>query len=176
MKQAHQAPISPEERLRAAGVVLPEPSPPVANFVAGVREGDLLFLSGQGPVTPNGREVGKIGRDVSVEQGYAHARLTGLNLLAQIKALLGSLDGVSRIVKVFGMVNAAEDFREHPAVIDGCSDLLIEVFGEAGRHARSAVGMSSLPGGITVEIEAVVAVRADASIGTVSLSGRMQSA
>jgi enamine deaminase RidA (YjgF/YER057c/UK114 family) len=173
MQETDRGPVTPEQRLRAAGVVLPEPRPPVANFVAGVREGDLLFLSGQGPVTPEGRKVGKVGRDVSVEQAYAHARLTGLNLLAQIKALLGSLDAVSRIVKVYGMVNAAEDFAEHPAVIDGCSDLLVETFGEAGRHARSAVGMSSLPGGITVEIEAVVAVRVGAAAAPFA---RMQSA
>ena len=165
MQGAPSSPSTPEERLRAAGVYLPEPRRPVANFVAGVREGDLLFLSGQGPVTAEGRKVGKVGRDVSVEEAYAHARLTGLNLLAQIKALAGSLDAVSRVVKLFGMVNATEDFRDHPAVIDGCSDLMIEAFGEAGRHARSAVGMSSLPGGITVEIEAVVAIRSGPAPG-----------
>ena len=150
---------SAEGRLLAAGLVLPPPRAPIANFVGGVREGDLLFLSGQGPVTPEGKRAGKVGSEVDVEEAYRHARLAGLNLLAQMRAVLGSLDHVSRIVKVFGMVNAADHFTGHPSVIDGCSDLFVEVFGERGRHARSAVGVSSLPGNITVEIEAIVAVR-----------------
>jgi enamine deaminase RidA (YjgF/YER057c/UK114 family) len=154
-----RAPVSAEERLLAAGIVVPAARAPIANFVGGVREGELLFLSGQGPVTSEGRKTGKVGRDVSGDEAYAHARIAGLNLLSQMRAILGSLDHVARIVKVLGMVNAADDFIGHPAVIDGCSDLLIEVFGEQGRHARSAVGVSSLPGGISVEVEAVVAVR-----------------
>ena len=151
-------PATPEERLLAAGIVLPAPRAPIANFVGGVLVGDLLFLSGQGPTSPDGKAVGKVGRDVGVEEAYRHARLAGLNLLSQMGAILGSLNHVSRIVKVFGMVNAADHFAAHPQVIDGCSDLFVEVFGANGSHARSAVGMSSLPGGITVEIEAVVAV------------------
>jgi enamine deaminase RidA (YjgF/YER057c/UK114 family) len=149
---------TPEERLLAAGIVLPPPRAPIANFVGGVLEGGLLFLSGQGPVTPDGRATGKVGGDVGVEEAYRHARVAGLNLLSQIQAILGSLNHVSRIVKVFGMVNAVDHFASHPLVINGCSDLFIEVFGDNGRHARSAVGVSSLPGGITVEIEAIVAV------------------
>jgi len=151
---------SPQSRLRAAGIVLPRPRPPVANYAAAVQEGALLFLSGQGPVTDEGRRRGKVGRDVTSEEAYQHARLAGLNLLANIEASLGSLDRVARIVKVFGMVNAIEDFEDHPRVINGCSDLFVQVFGEeAGVHARSAIGVASLPGNITVEIEAVVAVR-----------------
>lgn len=149
---------TPEERLLAAGIVLPPLRAPIANFVGGVLEGGLLFLSGQGPVTPDGKPTGKVGRDVGVEEAYQHARLAGLNLLSQMRAILGSLNDVSRIVKVFGMVNAADDFAAHPQVINGCSDLFVEVFGGVGGHARSAVGVSSLPGGITVEIEAIVAV------------------
>ena len=103
--------------------------------------------------------LGKVGRDVTAEEAYGHARLAGLNLLSQVRSILGSLDRLSRIVKVFGMVNAADDFMTYPAVINGCSDLLVEVFGENGRHARSAIGVSSLPGGITVEVEAILTVR-----------------
>jgi enamine deaminase RidA (YjgF/YER057c/UK114 family) len=149
----------PEARLARLGLILPPPPRPVANFVTHVRQGDLLFLSGQGPVGPDGRaSTGRVGAGISVEQAYADARLTGLNLIAVMRAALGDLGRVARVVKLFGMVNAAPDFTRHPAVIDGASDLMLAVFGEAGRHARSAVGMGSLPGGITVEIEAVVAV------------------
>jgi enamine deaminase RidA (YjgF/YER057c/UK114 family) len=150
--------IFSEERLGSAGIVLPVARPPIANFVGGVQEGNLLFLSGQGPVTPEGKKVGKVGRDVTAEEAYGHARLAGLNLLSQMLSTLGSLDRVSRVVKVFGMVDAADDFMNHPAVINGCSDLLVEVFGETGRHDRSAIGVSSLPGGITLEVEAILAV------------------
>jgi enamine deaminase RidA (YjgF/YER057c/UK114 family) len=150
----------PSDRLRALGIVLPPPPAPVANFVTHVREGDLLFLSGQGPTEPDGTQhTGKVGRDVAVDDAYRHARLTGINLLAVLHDALGSIDRVRRIVKVFGMVNGMPDFADHPLVINGCSDLFIAVFGEAGRHARSAVGMGSLPGNITVEIEAIVAIR-----------------
>ena len=155
------APSDPQQRLRELGIVLPHPPTPVANFVPAVRAGNLVFLSGQGPVTAAGeRLVGKVGADVSVADAYQHARLTAINLLAVLSHELGSLARVSRIVKVLGMVNATPDFQEHPRVLNGCSDLLIAVFGnEIGRHARSAVGMGSLPAGITVEIELIAAVR-----------------
>lgn len=152
---------SPSERLTKLGIVLPPPPPPIANFLTHVREGNLLFLSGQGPREMDGfLHVGKVGRDVTNEAAYAHARLTGINLLAVIQGVLGDLDRVSRIVKLLGMVNAVPDFDEHPSVINGCSDLFVKVFGERGEHARSAIGVGSLPGNITVEIEAVVAVYA----------------
>lgn len=146
------------ERLGSLGLTLPPPLPPVANFVAALREGSLLYLSGQGPVYPGGYHSGKVGTDVSVEQAYDHARLVGLNLLAAMKEELGSLARVRRIVKLLGMVNAAPDFALHPLVINGCSDLFVTLFGDRGRHARSAIGVGSLPGQITVEIELVVAV------------------
>ena len=147
------------QRLQARGLTLPLPPRPVANFRTHVREGGLIYLSGQGPVTADGRlYTGKVGIDVSTEEAYAHARLVGMNLLAVMHEVLGDLARVKRIVKLLGMVNAAPDFDAHPLVINGCSDLFIDVFGlEAGSHARSAVGMGSLPGNITVEIEAIVA-------------------
>ncbi len=152
---------APYRRLRELGIVLPRAPKPVANFVTAVRDGGFLFLSGQGPLEADGREHhGKVGDGVTIEAAYQHARITGINLIAVMDEVLGSLDKVRRVVKVFGMVNAVPTFDSHPKVIDGCSDLLIAVFGaEIGRHARSAVGMGSLPGQITVEIEAVVAVR-----------------
>ena len=151
---------APYRRLRELGIVLPPAPKPVANFVTGVREGDFLFLSGQGPLEANGVEHhGKVGDGVSIEEAQGHARITGINLIAVMHETLGSLEKVRRIVKVLGMVNAAPSFCGHPRVIDGCSSLFIDVFGEAiGRHARSAVGMGSLPNQITVEIEVVVAV------------------
>jgi enamine deaminase RidA (YjgF/YER057c/UK114 family) len=150
---------SPYERLEQLGIVLPAAPAPIANFVTYVREGNLLFLSGQGPLEADGRlHSGKVGADVAIEDAYAHARLTGINLLAVMHDALGDLARVKRIVKLLGMVNATPDFADHPSVINGCSDLMVEVFGEAGRHARSAVGFGSLPNNITVEIEAVVAV------------------
>lgn len=158
----HEPPVaaSPRERLARLGIVIPPPPPPIANFLTHVREGNLLFLSGQGPREPDGfLHTGKVGADVTVEQAYAHARLTGINLLSVIQGVLGDLARVKRIVKLLGMVNATSDFGDHPTVINGCSDLLVEVYGERGEHARSAVGVGSLPGNITVEIEAVVAVR-----------------
>ena len=122
--------------------------------------GNLLYLSGQGPRQDNGTyRPGRLGRDATIEEGYADARLTGLNLLAAAKAALGELSRIEAVVKLLGMVNAEPDFSDHPKVINGCSDLLVEVLGEAGRHARSAVGMGSLPNRMTVEIEAVLLVR-----------------
>ena len=148
-----------EGRLDELGIELPVPEPPVANYVGAVRAGNLLFLSGRGPVGPDGAiRTGSVGREVTVEEAYGHARLVGLQLIATMKVELGDLDRVVRIVKVLGMVNGAPGFGQHPAVINGCSDLFVEVFGDRGRHARSAVGMGSLPDNITVEIEAVVEV------------------
>lgn len=148
-----------ERRMAEQGIVLPPVSRPVATYVNAVRTGNLLFLSGKGPTRPDGTPArGKLGRDVTVEEGYEDARSVGLALLAVMKAELGDLDRVQRIVKVLGMVNATEDFEDHPAVVNGCSDLFVAVFGDKGRHARSAVGMGSLPRGIPVEIECVVEV------------------
>lgn len=150
-----------EARFGALGLTLPPPPPPIARFLPYRRVGELLFLSGQGPLRADGTYCqGIVGDTVSVAEAHQHARLTGLNLLAVMRAALGSLDRVACVVKLLGMVNAAPGFRDHPAVIDGCSELFDAVFGEAGRHARSAVGMASLPNGISVEIEAIVAVRA----------------
>jgi len=151
----------PYGRLEALGLELPPPPPPVANFVGAVRVGDLLFLSGQGPVSPvYGWKLGKVGADYTAAEGYDHARIVGLNLLGVLHHELGSLTHVTRVVKVLGMVNATPDFTAHPSVINGCSDLFAEVFGpEIGAHARSAVGVGSLPGNISVEIEAIFAVR-----------------
>lgn len=155
--------MSAEKKLQVLGIELPRLTAPVANYVNAVQSGSLMFLSGKGPSTVDGlRPQGKVGREFSVEQGYRFARSTGLALLAVLKAELGSLDRVKRVVKVLGMVNAEPDFQDQPKVINGCSDLFVEVFGDAGRHARSAVGMGSLPNGIPVEIEAIVEVRAAA--------------
>lgn len=150
---------SPYEKLAALGLELPPAPAPIGNFTTYVQEGALVYLSGQGPTYPDGRlHAGKVGADVSVDDAYQHARLTGLNLLSVLHGALGDLSRVKRIVKVLGMVNATPDFADHPAVINGCSDLFVAVFGEAGRHARSAVGFGSLPRQITVEIEAIVAL------------------
>jgi enamine deaminase RidA (YjgF/YER057c/UK114 family) len=148
-----------EARLKTLGIELPAPPRPMATYVMAARSGNLLFLSGHGPLR-DGRIAyqGRIGRDLTVEQGQEAARLTGLNLLASVRAAVGSLDRVRRVVKVLGMVQCADDFTDHPRVINGFSDLMVEVFGDAGRHARSAVGMGSLPFGIPVEIEMIVEV------------------
>ena len=149
-----------ESRLKELGIVLPELGKPVANYLPYRIAGNVLYLAGQGPRDANGKQLtGKLGADISVEEGYRRARLVGLGLLAAMRDALGSLDRVDFIVKLLGMVNAAPDFNDSPKVINGCSDLFVEVFGEAGRHARSAVGMSSLPAGIPVEIEVIVAVK-----------------
>ncbi|MBN9015770.1 MAG: RidA family protein [Rhizobiales bacterium] len=149
-----------ENRLAELGIVLPTVPQPVGTYLPAVQMGNLLFLCGQGPLLETGENAkGKLGREVSIEEGYRHARLTGLYLIGAMKLALGDLDRVVRIGKVLGMVNCTPDFGDMPAVINGCSDLFVEVFGEKGRHARSSVGMGSLPGGMTVEIEAVVEVR-----------------
>ena len=149
----------PEARLKELGIVLPAPPAPVANYVNAARAGDLLFLAGKGPTGPDGKDIiGKLGRDLTVEQGYQAARLVAINQIAVLKMELGDLKKVRRIVKVLGMVNSDPAFTDQPAVINGCSDLLVAVFGDRGRHARSAVGMASLPRGIAVEIEMIVEV------------------
>lgn len=150
----------PEARLVELGITLPEPPSPVANYVNGVRTGNLIFLAGKGPRRADGSELhGKLGAGVSIEEGYEGARLTAINQLAVLKAMLGNLDRVVRVVKVLGMVNSDPAFVEQPAVINGFSDLIVQVFGERGRHARAAVGMASLPRGQAVEIEMIVEVR-----------------
>jgi enamine deaminase RidA (YjgF/YER057c/UK114 family) len=151
--------MSAEKKLRELGITLPQVSSPSANYVNAVRTGNLLYLAGKGPLAVDGkRPSGKLGRDFTIEQGYQHARTTGLDLIAVMKAELGSLDRVKRIVKVLGMVNCVPEFTDPPKVINGASDLFVEVFGDKGRHARSAVGMNSLPMGIPVEIEMIVEV------------------
>ncbi len=153
-----------EARIKELGITLPSPAKPMGNYVPGVRVGNLLFLSGHGPIRVEGQPLtrGKVGRDMSTEDAYKVAREVGLNLLGSARAVLGSLDKVKRVVKVLGMVNAVEAFGEQPKVINGFSDLMVEVFGENGRHARSAVGMGSLPAGIPVEIEMILELNAAA--------------
>ena len=150
---------NPEARLKTMGIELRTPSTPVANYVHAVRAGNLLFLAGKGPKKADGENiVGKLGADLSLEQGYEAARTAGINQLAVLKAELGNLNKVKRIVKVKGMVNALPEFTDHSKVINGYSDLMVEVFGQKGKHARAAVGMGSLPGNMAVEVEMVVEV------------------
>lgn len=149
----------PEKKLEELGITLSKPSAPVANYVNAVRTGNLIFLAGKGPLQVNGENItGKVGVGLTIEQGYEAARVTGINQLSVLKAELGNLNKVKRIVKVLGMVNATPDFTDHPKVVNGYSDLMVEVFGDRGKHARAAVGMGSLPGNIAVEIEMIVEV------------------
>ena len=151
-----------EQRLMELGIELTRPTTPMGSYVNAVRTGNLLYLAGKGPGLPGKPlPVGKLGRDFSIEQGYGFARDTGLSILAVLKEELGDLDRVKRIVKVLGMVNATSEYGSQPDVINGCSDLFVEVFGESGRHARSAIGVGSLPRGIPVEIEVIVEIEAD---------------
>ena len=151
---------TPEENLKKSGIELPVPQKPVANYVNAVRTGNLIFLAGKGPSKPDGSLItGKVGKDLTVQQGYEAARLTAINQLAVLKAELGSLNKVKRIVKVLGMVNCTEDFTDQPKVINGYSDLMVEIFGDKGKHARSAVGMNALPMNIAVEVEMIVEVK-----------------
>jgi enamine deaminase RidA (YjgF/YER057c/UK114 family) len=153
-----------EAKLKQLGITLPAPGKPMGNYVPAVRVGNLLFLSGHGPVREGGPTArGKVGRDLSTEEAYKVAREVGINLLGSARGTLGSLDKVKRVVKVLGMVNCTESFGEQPKVINGFSDLMVEVFGDSGRHARSAVGMASLPAGIPVEIEMILEVRDSSS-------------
>ena len=151
--------VSAEARLKELGIELPTPPAPVANYVRAVTTGNLVFLAGHGPLKPEGGYVtGKLGKDLTVKEGYEAARLTAIALLASLKAEIGNLDRVRRVVRVEGMVNSMPDFTDQSKVINGCSDLLVEVFGERGKHARAAVGMVSLPIGLAVEIHMVVEV------------------
>jgi enamine deaminase RidA (YjgF/YER057c/UK114 family) len=148
-----------EVKMKELNITLPAIGKPVANYVHVVRSGNLLFLAGKGPSNAKGEfTTGKVGKDLTIEEGQAAARLTAINQLAVLKAELGDLNKVKRIVKVLGMVNCEADFKDHPKVINGFSDLVVQVFGEKGKHARSAVGMCSLPNNMAVEIELVVEV------------------
>lgn len=149
--------MSAESHLDEHGITLPQPPPPVGNYIGAVTVGNLVFLSGHGPRKPDDTFItGKVGRDLNLEEAQAAAQLVGLNCLATLKAEIGSLERVKRVVKVLGMVNAVPEFDEHPKVINGFTDLMVEVFGDPGRSARSAVGMGSLPFQIAVEVEMIV--------------------
>ncbi len=147
-----------EARLAELGIVLPQPVAPVANYVPFVQAGNLIHISGQVSIDANGGLKGTVGTDVDLETAQQGARLCGINLLAQMKAATGDLDRVKRVVKLGGFVQVSQDFIDIPKVINGCSDLMVEVFGDAGRHARSAVGVYKLPLGFSVEVDAVVEV------------------
>lgn len=150
---------SPEEKLKKLGLELPRPVKPVANYVTNLQVDNMLYLSGHAfSGEPTSVDIGRLGENLTVEQGYQAARNAGLCVLATIKQALGDLNRVKRIVRVLGMVNATKDFADHPKVINGFSDLMVDVFGEKGIHVRSAVGMGSLPGGIAVEIEVTLEV------------------
>jgi enamine deaminase RidA (YjgF/YER057c/UK114 family) len=151
--------MSAEMKLKELGISLPQAPRPLANYVPAVRAGSILFVSGHGPYN-DGKTMtsGKLGKELTIEQGYQAARNVALNCLASIKATVGDLDKVKRVVKLLGMVNCTEDFRDQPKVINGASDLLVEIFGDAGKHARSAVGMQALPNGIPVEIEMILEI------------------
>jgi enamine deaminase RidA (YjgF/YER057c/UK114 family) len=155
-----------EAKLVETGYAIPDLTPPVGNYVGAVRTGNLVFVSGHGPFRDGAwHYIGKLGRDMDVDTAREAALLVALNLLASLKAEIGTLDRVKRIVRLFGMVNSAPDFAEQPKVIDGASDFLVGLFGERGRHSRSAIGMGALPFGISVEIEMVVEIEPDEPIG-----------
>ncbi|PHS28793.1 MAG: hypothetical protein COA85_03020, partial [Robiginitomaculum sp.] len=145
-----------ENKLKALGITLPDAPAPVANYVPFRRVGNLLYIAGQGPaITAGGKVIGTLGTDLGIKEGYGAARSAGLNVLAQLRSALGSLNAVRQCVKLGGFVNSADDFHDQPAVINGASDLMVEVFGEAGKHARFAVGVNTLPFNVAVEIESV---------------------
>ncbi len=152
--------MSIEDRLKELGIELPPAPPPAANYVPYMQEGSLVFVAGQVPRAADGSLPyrGKVGRELSEDEGYQAARLCTLNCLAQVKAALGSLDRVKQVVRIGGFVNSTEEFVNHPEVINGASDVVVEVFGERGRHARAAIGCSALPRGVAVEVEMIVAV------------------
>ena len=152
--------MKPEEKLRALQLTLPKMLPPVANFVPVRKTGNWAYVSGHAPVDGQGKicMTGKVGRDLTIEEGYQAARLAALACLSSLQTALGSLDQVKGIVKIVGFVNNSEDFAQQPQVVNGASDLLVEIFGEQGKHARSAVGMAALPSNIPVEIEMVVEI------------------
>ena len=151
--------MSADQKIKELGLILPQPSKPVANYVPAVKTGNLLFVSGHGPYNDGKTKMsGKVGRELTIEEGYQTARNAALNCLASVKATIGDLDKVKRVVKLLGMVNCTDDFKDQPKVINGCSDLLVAIFGDVGKHARSAVGMQSLPNQIPVEIEMILEI------------------
>jgi enamine deaminase RidA (YjgF/YER057c/UK114 family) len=151
--------VDPEAKLKELGITLPASSPPIANYVNAVQVGNLLYLAGKGPLPQDGKEVvGRLGKDMTIEQGYQAARSTAVAHIAVLKKELGDLKRVVRIVKVLGMVNSDPAFTQQPAVVNGYSDLMVAVFGDKGKHARSSVGMATLPGGIPVEVEVIVEI------------------
>ena len=148
-----------EDKLKEMGLTVPEPPPPGGNYIPARRTGNVVFLSGVTPSRPDGTSFqGKLGRDLTVEEGYAAAQNCALKLLANLKKEIGDLDNVTKVIKLLGMVNSDPDFTQPPAVVNGCSDLLVNIYGDRGRHARSAVGLATLPGGVAVEIEMIVEV------------------
>ena len=151
-------PETAESRLKALGIELPPVPPPAANYVPSVRVGNLLFISGQVSIGAGEKFVGKVGRDLTVEEGQKAARVCAINLLANMKGALGTLDNVARVVKLTGFVNCTPEFEDPHKVINGCSDLITDVLGARGKHARSAIGMASLPLGASVEVEVIVEV------------------
>lgn len=151
--------MSVEAKIKELGLQLPSPATPVANYVPAVRTGNLVFLSGHGPLREDGSLItGKLGSDLTIEEGYEAAKRTAIGLLGSLKGLIGDLDKVRRVVKLLGMVNCEPTFKDHPKVINGASDLLVKVFGDEAKHARSAVGMNGLPFNMAVEIEMIVEV------------------
>ena len=158
-KKDIDANFDPETKLKELGIELITPSNPVANYVNTVRSGNLLFISGKGPLKKDGEYIkGKLGYDLSIDQGYDAARVTGINLISTIKSELGDLKNVKQVIRVNGMVNSASNFTDQPKVINGCSDLLVEVFGDRGKHTRVALGMNSLPMNIAVEIDIILEI------------------
>ena len=152
--------FDPETKLKKLGIELMIPSDPVANYVNTVKSGNLLFISGKGPLKKDGEYIkGKLGYDLSIDQGYDAARATAINLISTIKSAIGDLRNVKQIIRVNGMVNSASNFTDQPKVINGCSDLLVEVFGDRGKHTRVALGMNSLPMNIAVEIDIILEIK-----------------
>ena len=148
-----------DKKIEALGIQVQKPVKPVANYVTTVQTGNLVFTSGHGPIGDDGQLIlGQLGTDMDIEGGYQAARAVGIGLLSTLKATLGNLDRIKKIVKLVGFVNSSADFKDQPAVVNGASDLFVEIFGDKGRHARSAVGMVQLPGGIAVEVEMIVEV------------------
>jgi len=157
--KAQVSDYDPEAKIKELGITLSTPSAPVANYVNAVRTGNLIFLAGKGPRKADGTNItGKLGGNLTIEQGYEAAKITGINQLSVLKAELGNLNKVKRIVKVLGMVNSTPDFTDQPKVVNGYSDLMVAVFGDRGKHARAAVGMGALPSDIAVEVEMIVEV------------------
>ena len=158
-KKDIDANFDPETKLKELGIELITPSNPVANYVNTVQSGNLLYISGKGPLKNDGEYIkGKLGYDLTIDQGYEAARVTGINLISTIKSAIGDLKNVKQIIRVNGMVNSASNFTDQPKVINGCSDLLVEVFGDRGKHTRVALGMNSLPMNIAVEIDIILEI------------------